>query len=110
MSSRASNAAREDIRVTVVILIAISLVLFMFWGRQKCRVRPMQEVFQFEKRSDSAETCEREEIDGRSNPSNESKNSKRLLILNCESSCAWFTRLETPLVVGFQRSEESRVG
>src|ERR1043166_8386389 len=94
MSSRASNAAREDIRVTVVILIAISLVLFMFWGRQKCRVRPMQEVFQFEKRSDSAETCEREEIDGRINPSNESKNS--------ESAYAWFTRLETTLVVGFE--------
>src|ERR1044072_6751070 len=102
MRSRASNGARQDVRVTVVILTWISLVLCMFWGRQKCRVRPMQEVFQFEKRSDSAETCEREEIDGRSNPSNESKNSKRLLILNCESSYAWFTQVETTLVVRFE--------
>jgi len=32
MISRASNAVREDIRVAVVILIAISLVLFVCGG------------------------------------------------------------------------------
>ena len=50
----------------------------------------MQIVFHLEKRIDSEESCERRSARVRSDPSNESKNSVTLLILNCEKSDEWF--------------------
>src|SRR5689334_5466671 len=73
----------------LLILIANSLVLFTITiGETRCVESPMQKVFQFEKRSYSEESCERRSLSARSDPSNESKNSVTLLILNCESSYA----------------------
>ena len=57
----------------------------------------MQLVFQFGKSIYSEETCERGLVSVRSDPSNESKNSVTLLILNCESSYAWFTSVDCRL-------------
>jgi hypothetical protein len=68
-----------------------------------CGVALMQIVFHFEKRIDSEESCERRSASVRSDPSNESKNSVTLQILNCESSEPWFTSVDLRLMVSLKR-------